>query len=291
MKIVYSKDKVKDAIISAKNEAINNFGDDRILIEKFVENPRHIEMQIIGDKFGNILCFGERECSIQRFNQKVIEEAPSVFIDEHTRNKMMEQCKLLASKCNYYSAGTVEFVVDQDRNFYFLEMNTRLQVEHPVSEFITGFDFVELMIKVANGEKLPIEQKDIFLTGSSIECRIYAEDPSRSFLPSIGRITHYKEPQKANNVRVDSGVISGSEISPYYDAMIAKLITYGDSRTEAIESMKDALAEYEVDGISTNIDFLESIIMHDDFISGNFNTSFIKKIIPMVLKIHHSTIL
>jgi len=222
MKIVYCPADLSAAAESAKNEARNSFGDDRIFIERYIQNPRHIEIQIIGDKHNNIVCLGERECSIQRFNQKIIEESPSSFIDETTRRMMYEHAIKLTKASNYYSAGTVEFIVDQDKNFYFLEMNTRLQVEHTVTEYVTNLDLVELMIRVAEGEHLPFSQDTITLNGWAIETRICAEDPSKNFLPSVGRITNYIEPIRRYGSRVDSGVVQGSEISPYYDSMIAK---------------------------------------------------------------------
>jgi propionyl-CoA carboxylase alpha chain len=275
MRIVRSKDEVKQAVKSAMNEARNSFKDDRIFIEKFIENPRHIEIQLIADEHGNIICLGERECSIQRHHQKVIEEAPSPFIDEKTRKKMYDQSVALAKKVNYKSAGTMEFIVDQKKNFYFLEMNTRLQVEHPVTELVTDTDLVELMIKVAAGEKLPFKQSDIKLTGWAIESRIYAEDPTRGFLPSSGRITEYQEPKTGRKVRVDSGVYAGGEVSMFYDAMIAKLITYGKDRTEAIKHMQHALGDYVISGISHNIGFLEAVMAHPRFASGDLSTNFI----------------
>ncbi len=280
MRVVYSEQEVSQAFSSASNEARNSFADDRIFIEKFIEDPRHIEIQVMADKFGNIVCVGERECSIQRNNQKVIEEAPSPFIDEETRKKMYEQTTSLAKEVGYHSAGTVEYIVDKNKNFYFLEMNTRLQVEHPVTELITGLDLVELMIKVALGEKLPIVQKDIKLKGWAMESRIYAEDPARGFLPSSGRINLYIEPQESENVRVDSGVYEGGEVSMFYDAMIAKLCSYGKDRNEAIEKMKIALSNYVIGGVSHNISFLETIMQNERFVKGNLTTSFIKEEFP-----------
>ena len=240
MRIVWKKEEMSEAFLSASNEARNSFSDDRIFIEKFIENPRHIEIQVIADKQGNAVCLGERECSIQRNNQKVIEEAPSSFLDEKTRAKMYEQSKALVKKVQYFSAGTIEYIMDKNKNFYFLEMNTRLQVEHPVTELVTGLDIVELMIKIALGEKLPFKQEDIKLKGWAIESRIYAEDPSRGFLPSSGRINLYIEPEASENVRVDTGVYEGGEVSMFYDAMIAKLCSYGKDRNEAIEHMRHA---------------------------------------------------
>lgn len=277
MRIVYKEEDVAEAFISATNEAKNSFSDDRIFIEKFIENPRHIEIQVIADKAGNVVCLGERECSIQRNNQKVIEEAPSSFVDEETRKKMYDQTKALAKKVNYYSAGTVEYIMDKNKNFYFLEMNTRLQVEHPVTELITGVDIVELMIKIALGEKLPFKQENIKLNGWAMESRIYAEDPARGFLPSSGRINLYIEPERSENVRIDTGVYEGGEVSMFYDAMIAKLCSYGKDRLEAIKHMKSALGSMAIGGISHNISFLETIMQNERFVTGNISTSFIKE--------------
>lgn len=281
MRVVYKKGEIKDAFETSKNEAKNSFGDDRIFVEKFIEQPRHIEIQIIADKHGNVVCLCERECSIQRNNQKVIEEAPSPFIDEKTRKKMYAEAKALAKKVKYCSAGTVELIMDKDKNFYFLEMNTRLQVEHPVTEYITGLDLVELMIRVAEGEKLPFTQKDIQAKGWAIESRVCAEDPSRNFLPSVGRLSKYIEPKSEDgSVRVDTGVYEGAEISMYYDAMISKLITYGKDRDEAIEKMIDALGNYYIGGISHNISFLETIFQMPRFKRGDLTTAFIKDEFP-----------
>ncbi len=280
MRIVWKKDDVAEAFLSASNEARNSFSDDRIFIEKFIENPRHIEIQVIADKHGNTVCLGERECSIQRNNQKVIEEAPSPFMDEVTRNKMYEQSKALANKVKYFSAGTIEYIMDKNKNFYFLEMNTRLQVEHPVTELITGLDVVDLMIKIALGEKLPFKQEDVKLNGWAMESRIYAEDPSRGFLPSSGRINLYIEPDQGPNVRVDTGVYEGGEVSMFYDAMIAKLCSYGKDRNEAIEHMRHALESFAIGGVSHNISFLETIMKNERFVSGNLSTAFIKEEFP-----------
>ncbi len=280
MRIAYKEEDVAEAFLSASNEAKNSFSDDRIFIEKFIENPRHIEIQVIADKAGNIVCLGERECSIQRNNQKVIEEAPSSFVDEETRQKMYEQTIALAKKVGYYSAGTVEYIMDKNKNFYFLEMNTRLQVEHPVTELITGLDIVELMIKIALGEKLPFKQEDIKLKGWAMESRIYAEDPSRGFLPSSGRINLYIEPEDSANVRVDSGIYEGGEVSMFYDAMIAKLCSYGKNRAEAIKHMRTALGGFAIGGVSHNISFLETIMQNDKFIKGDISTAFIKNEFP-----------
>ena len=280
MRIVNSVDEISEAFLSASNEARNSFSDDRVFIEKFIENPRHIEIQVLADKHGNIVCLGERECSIQRNNQKVIEEAPSPFLDEKTRQKMYEQSKALAQKVKYYSAGTVEYIMDKNKNFYFLEMNTRLQVEHPVTELVTGLDVVELMIKIALDQKLPFKQEDIKLNGWAIESRIYAEDPARGFLPSSGRINLYIEPEENENIRVDSGVYEGGEVSMFYDAMIAKLCSYGSNRAEAIEHMRHALGSYAIGGVSHNISFLETIMKNEKFINGDLSTSFIKNEFP-----------
>jgi len=258
----------------------SSFGDDRILMEKFITQPRHIEIQIIADAHGNTLYLGERECSIQRRHQKIIEEAPSPFIDKVTRKNMGEQAVALAKAVNYQSAGTVEFIVDGDRNFYFLEMNTRLQVEHPVTEMITGLDLVELMIRVAADEKLPLTQKDVKLNGWAMETRIYAEDPSRGFLPSIGRLSSYLPPETGKHVRVDDGIIEGSEISVYYDPMIAKLITHDKDRAGAIAQMRRALDQFHIRGIKQNINFMNAILGHEKFASGDISTNFIAETYP-----------
>lgn len=280
MRIVWKAKEMKDAFLSASNEARNSFSDDRIFIEKFIENPRHIEIQVVADKFGNIVCLGERECSIQRNNQKVIEEAPSPFLDEKTRQKMYKQSKALAKAVKYYSAGTIEYIMDKNKDFYFLEMNTRLQVEHPVTELVTGYDIVEMMINIALGEKLTIKQQDVKLKGWALESRIYAEDPSRGFLPSSGRINLYIEPKGNQNVRIDTGVYEGGEVSMFYDAMIAKLCSYGKDRKKAIENMRQALSSYAIGGVSHNISFLETIMKNQRFIEGNLSTSFIKEEFP-----------
>jgi propionyl-CoA carboxylase alpha chain len=277
MRIVRNKEEMQQAFSSARNEAKSSFSDERTFIEKFIENPRHIEIQVIADKHGNYVCLGERECSIQRHNQKVIEEAPSSFIDEKTRKKMYEQSIKLAKKVDYYSAGTIEFIMDQKKNFYFLEMNTRLQVEHPVTELITGYDLVELMLRIAAGEKLPFKQKDVQLKGWAFESRIYAEDPTSGFLPSTGHITTYKEPGKSENTRVDTGIYEGGEVSMFYDAMVAKLCTYSQTRSEAIEVMKAALSKFVIKGISHNISFLQAIFSHQRFIAGDLSTNFIEQ--------------
>ena len=279
MRIAWNDTEVKEGFQSSKNEAASSFGYDRIFIEKFVTQPRHIEIQVLADTKGNCIYLGERECSIQRRNQKVVEEAPSSFLDEKTRKKMGEQACNLAKAVGYSSAGTVEFIVDKDKNFYFLEMNTRLQVEHPVTELITGIDLVEQMILVATGKPLSIAQKDIKLTGWAIESRLYAEDPYRNFLPSIGRLTRYRPPaeikDKHSIVRNDTGVYEGGEISMYYDPMIAKLCTWAPDRAKAIEQMRIALDRFEVEGIGHNLPFLSAVMDHKKFISGQITTAFI----------------
>lgn len=280
MRIVWNDDECRDGFERATNEARSSFGDDRVFAEKFIEQPRHIEIQIIADTHGNVVYLGERECTIQRRHQKVIEEAPSPFLDEATRKAMGEQSVQLAKAVNYRSAGTVEFVVDANRNFYFLEMNTRLQVEHPITEYVTGLDLVELMIKVANGEKLPMTQEDITLTGWALESRVYAEDPFRNFMPSIGRLVKYMPPPASETVRVDTGIKEGSEVSMFYDPMIAKLITYGDTRDEAIARMHDALDQYCIRGVSHNISFLNALIAHPKFKAGDITTNFIAEEYP-----------
>ena len=285
MRIAWNEEEAREGFQSSKNEAKSSFGDDRIFIEKFVTQPRHIEIQVLGDKHGNCIYLGERECSIQRRNQKVIEEAPSPFLDEKTRKAMGEQAVALAKAVDYCSAGTVEFIVDGDRNFYFLEMNTRLQVEHPVTELITGIDLVEQMIRVANDEKLSIAQGDVKLNGWAIESRLYAEDPYRNFLPSIGRLTRYRPPEEGERddgtvVRNDTGVFEGGEISMFYDPMIAKLCTWGEDRITAIDAMRVALDSFEVEGIGHNLPFLSAVMDHEKFRSGNITTAFIAEEYP-----------
>ena len=279
MRIAWNDTEVKEGFQSSKNEAASSFGDDRIFIEKFVTQPRHIEIQILADSKGNCIYLGERECSIQRRNQKVVEEAPSSFLDEKTRKEMGEQACKLAKAVGYSSAGTVEFIVDKDKNFFFLEMNTRLQVEHPVTELITNIDLVEQMILVAAGKRLSITQKDVKLTGWAMESRLYAEDPYRNFLPSIGRLTRYRPPAEIQNknfiVRNDTGVYEGGEISMYYDPMIAKLCTWAPNRAEAIDQMRIALDRFEVEGIGHNLPFLSAVMDHKKFVSGNITTAFI----------------
>lgn len=280
MRLAWNDEECRDGLERAVNEAKSSFGDDRVFVEKFIEEPRHIEIQIIADKHGNTVYLGERECSIQRRHQKVLEEAPSPFLDGATRKAMGEQAVALARAVDYHSAGTVEFIVDGDKNFYFLEMNTRLQVEHPVTELITGLDLVELMIQVAAGEKLPLTQEGVKLTGWALESRVYAEDPLRNFLPSIGRLVRYRSPDENDHVRVDTGVCEGGEISMYYDPMIAKLITYGADRDEAIGRMRGALDAYYIRGVSHNIGFLSALIAHPRFRAGNLTTNFIAEEYP-----------
>jgi propionyl-CoA carboxylase alpha chain len=299
MRIAWSEDEVREGFQASKNEAASSFGDDRMFIEKFVTQPRHIEIQVLADAHGNCVYLGERECSIQRRNQKVIEEAPSPFLDEATRKAMGEQACALAQAVGYTSAGTVEFIVDGEKNFYFLEMNTRLQVEHPVTELITGVDLVEQMIHVAAGEKLPMTQGDIKLTGWAIESRLYAEDPYRNFLPSIGRLVRYRPPMEVaagpledtgkwqgdapsgeTAVRNDTGVFEGGEISMFYDPMIAKLCTWGADRPTALEAMRVALDSFEVEGIGHNLPFLSAVMDHPRFVSGEITTAFIAEEYP-----------
>jgi propionyl-CoA carboxylase alpha chain len=284
MRIAYSRDEVAEGFARAKSEAISSFGDDRVFVEKFIVNPRHIEIQVLGDKHGNVIYLGERECSIQRRNQKVIEEAPSPLLDEETRRKMGEQAVALAKAVDYDSAGTVEFVAGQDKSFYFLEMNTRLQVEHPVTELITGVDLVEQMIRVAAGEKLAIRQSDVKLKGWAVESRVYAEDPVRNFLPSTGRLVTYRPPAEGHHdgvtVRNDTGVYEGGEISIYYDPMIAKLVTHAGDRLTAIEAQAVALDSFVIDGIRHNIPFLSSLMQHPRWRSGALSTGFIAEEYP-----------
>ncbi|MBE0555478.1 MAG: acetyl/propionyl/methylcrotonyl-CoA carboxylase subunit alpha [Rhodobacteraceae bacterium] len=285
MRIAWNAAEAREGFDSSRNEAANSFGDDRIFIEKFVTQPRHIEIQVLADKHGNCVYLHERECSIQRRNQKVIEEAPSPFLDEATRKAMGEQACALARAVGYTSAGTVEFIVDGNRNFYFLEMNTRLQVEHPVTELITGVDLVEQMIRVANGEPLPFRQEDLKINGWAMESRLYAEDPYRNFLPSIGRLTRYRPPVEGTTprggiVRNDTGVFEGGEISMFYDPMIAKLCTWGETRDKAIEEMRLALDTFEVEGIGHNLPFVGAVMDHPRFVSGNITTAFIAEEYP-----------
>jgi len=274
MRVAWDEADCRDGFERATNEARSSFGDTRIFIEKHIQQPRHIEIQIMADGHGNVIYLGERECSIQRRHQKVIEEAPSPFLNEATRQKMGEQSCALAKAVDYQSAGTVEFIADADMNFYFLEMNTRLQVEHPVTELVTGQDLVEMMIRVAAGEKLALAQHDVSLTGWAMESRVYAEDPFRNFMPSIGRLSGYREPQ-GEGVRVDSGVYEGGEVSMHYDPMISKLITYGDDRGQAIDRMVDALDAYYIRGVNHNISFLNALMVHPRFVAGELTTNFI----------------
>jgi propionyl-CoA carboxylase alpha chain len=284
LRVAFNDKEAFEGFTSCRNEARNSFGDDRVFIEKFVEEPRHIEIQLIGDSFGNVIYLNERECSIQRRHQKVIEEAPSPFISDATRKAMGEQAVLLAKAVNYQSAGTVEFVVGKDQSFYFLEMNTRLQVEHPVTECITGLDLVELMIRVAAGEKLPLTQAEVKRDGWAIECRINAEDPFRNFLPSTGRLVRFSPPEQTmwqsdiehlQGVRVDTGVQDGGEIPMFYDSMIAKLIVHGKDRNDAILKMREALNGFVIRGVSSNIPFQAALLAHPKFVAGDFNTGFI----------------
>jgi len=280
LRVAFNDKEAFEGFTACRTEALNSFGDDRVFIEKFVEGPRHIEIQVLGDAHGNVVYLGERDCSIQRRHQKVIEEAPSPFIDPATRKAMGEQAVALAKAVNYQSAGTVEFVVGKDKSFYFLEMNTRLQVEHPVTEGITGLDLVEQMIRVAAGEKLAFKQEDIKLNGWSMECRINADDPFRNFLPSTGRLVKYRPPEELDGVRVDTGVYEGGEIPMYYDSMIAKLIVHGKDRTEAIEKMRAALNDFVIRGIHSNIPFQAALLQHPRFVSGDFTTGFIAEEYP-----------
>lgn len=284
MRIAWNAPEVRDGYQRSKSEAASSFGDDRVFIEKFIENPRHIEIQVLGDKHGNVIHLLERECSIQRRNQKVLEEAPSPLLDEATRQEMGAQSIALAKAVDYDSAGTVEFVVDQDKNFYFLEMNTRLQVEHPVTELVTGVDLVEQMIRVAFGETLALKQENIKPKGWAIESRVYAEDPKRNFMPSIGRLVRYQPPADLDDgarvIRNDTGIVEGGEVSLYYDPMLAKLITHGPTRADAIETMSEALDAFEVQGIESNISFLSVLMDHPRWKSGELATSFLDDEFP-----------
>ncbi len=277
MRVVNNDDECIDGFQRATNESQASFGDDRIFAEKFITEPHHIEIQILADKKGNAIFLGERECSIQRRHQKVVEEAPSPFISDQTRQEMGAQAIALAKAVDYESAGTVEFIVDKDQNFYFLEMNTRLQVEHPVTEMVTGIDLVEQMIKIAFGDELKIKQSDIKTNGWAIESRVYAEDPYREFMPSIGRLSKYLTPDHSDHVRVDTGIREGSEVSMFYDPMIAKLITHGGNRDSAIENMTNAIDQYVIDGLSHNLNFLSSIMQNETFRSGYTTTDFIEQ--------------
>ncbi|XP_027709896.1 propionyl-CoA carboxylase alpha chain, mitochondrial isoform X2 [Vombatus ursinus] len=290
MRIAWDDEETRDGFRFSSQEAASSFGDDRLLIEKFIDNPRHIEIQVLGDKHGNALWLNERECSIQRRNQKVVEEAPSTFLDPETRRAMGEQAVALARAVKYSSAGTVEFLVDSQKNFYFLEMNTRLQVEHPVTECITGLDLVQEMIRVAKGYPLRHKQADIPINGWAIECRVYAEDPYKSFgLPSIGKLSQYEEPLYLPGVRIDSGIQPGSDISIYYDPMISKLISYGSNRTEALERMEAALDNYVIRGVTHNIALLREVINHKRFVEGDINTKFLSDVYPDGFKGHKLT--
>ncbi len=280
MRIARSDAETREGFRSASNEARASFADDRVFIEKFIEEPRHIEIQILADGHGNCLYLGERECSIQRRHQKVVEEAPSPFLDARTRAAMGEQAVALARAVGYRSAGTVEFIVDAKRSFYFLEMNTRLQVEHPVTELVTGIDLVEQMIRIAAGEELALRQKDVKLSGWAIEARIYAEDPFRNFLPSTGRLSRYREPMPGPGIRVDSGVYEGAEISIYYDPMIAKLIAHGEDRRQATATLSAALDAFQIRGVGHNIPFLSALMRHPRFVSGRLTTGFIAEEFP-----------
>ncbi len=279
MRVAYNEDECRDGFTRAASEAASSFGDERIFLEKFIEQPRHIEIQVIADQYGEVLTLNERECSVQRRHQKVIEEAPSPFIDEATRKAMSKQAVQLCKAVDYVSAGTVELIVDKDRNFYFLEMNTRLQVEHPVTEMITGLDLIELMIRVAAGETLPLKQNAIKRDGWALECRVYAENPARNFMPSIGRLSRYQEPT-LDDVRIDTGIEEGAEISMFYDPMICKLVTHGKDRNSAIATMQKALDQYYITGVDTNINFLSAIIGHPNFADGEIDTNFIDSTFP-----------
>jgi propionyl-CoA carboxylase alpha chain len=279
MRIARDDDELREGFRAARSEAKSSFADDRLFIEKYIEHPRHIEIQVLGDAHGNVIHLGERECSIQRRHQKVLEEAPSPFLDAKTRAAMGAQAVALAKAVEYRSAGTVEFIVDRNKNFYFLEMNTRLQVEHPVTEAVTGLDLVEQMIRIAAGEKLALKQKDVKLEGWALETRIYAEDPLRGFLPSIGRLTRYRPPQ-GENVRVDTGVFEGAEISMFYDPMIAKLVTSGDTRAAAIGRMSEALDGFHIRGVSHNVGFLAAVLGKPRFRDGALSTDFIAEEFP-----------
>jgi acetyl/propionyl-CoA carboxylase alpha subunit len=276
MRKVSAMDELANAFEAIKRESLNAFGDDSIYLEKFIQNPRHIEVQVFADKKGNYRHLFERECSIQRRHQKIIEEAPSVFVDPKTRDRITEAALNTAKSCDYFNAGTVEFLMDEQKNFYFLEMNTRLQVEHPVTEMITSTDLVKEQISVAAGNKISFEQKDMRINGSAIECRICAEDPFNDFLPSAGKIMSYHQPS-GPGVRIDEGFTSGSEISVYYDSLIAKLVCHGSEREIALGKIKRALDEFNIAGIVTNIPFLKSLFRNSNFIKGEFDISFIEK--------------
>uniref|UniRef100_A0A8D0GJK8 Propionyl-CoA carboxylase alpha chain, mitochondrial n=1 Tax=Sphenodon punctatus TaxID=8508 RepID=A0A8D0GJK8_SPHPU len=290
MRIAWDDEETREGFRFSSQEAASSFGDDRLLIEKFIDNPRHIEIQVLADKHDNALWLNERECSIQRRNQKVVEEEPSTFLDPETRRRMGEQAVSLAKAVQYSSAGTVEFLVDSKKNFYFLEMNTRLQVEHPITECITGLDLVQEMIRVAKGYPLRHKQADIPINGWAVECRVYAEDPYKSFgLPSIGRLSQYKEPLHVPNVRVDSGIQEGSDISIYYDPMISKLVTYGSNRAEALQRMEEALDNYVIRGVTHNICLLREVITNSRFVRGDISTKFLPDVYPEGFKGHKLT--
>ncbi|MEQ8785923.1 MAG: acetyl/propionyl/methylcrotonyl-CoA carboxylase subunit alpha [Pirellulaceae bacterium] len=280
MRIARDDDQCREGFTRAASEARSSFGDERVFLEKLIEQPRHIEIQVLADRHGNTLYLHERECSLQRRHQKVIEEAPSPFLTDEVRAAMGAQAVALAEAVQYESAGTVEFIVDADRNFYFLEMNTRLQVEHPVTELVTGLDLVELMIRVAAGQPLPLKQPEVKLEGWAIEARVYAEDPLRGFLPSVGRLVRYLPPNASEGVRVDTGVFEGGEVSMHYDPMIAKLITHGATREAAIERMREALNEFYIRGVSQNISFLAALIEHPRFRAGELSTNLIAEEFP-----------
>lgn len=278
IRIVEKEEDFKSAYVMAKNEALACFNNDVVYIEKYIRNPHHIEFQVLADQYGNVVHLFERDCSVQRKNQKILEEAPSAFLDEETRRKMGEVAVKICKVVNYINAGTIEFLVDDDKNFYFMEMNTRIQVEHPITEMITGVDLIKEQIKIASGEKLSITQDDLKINGHSIECRINAEDAKRNFMPSPGKIEQLNVPGGLG-VRLDSAVYQGYTIPSFYDSMIAKLIVHGKNRDEAIMKMKRALGEFVIDGISSNIDFHFDILSHQDFYSGNYNTGFLNKLV------------
>jgi propionyl-CoA carboxylase alpha chain len=291
MRLAFSEQDVREGFDATRREGLASFGDDRIFIEKFIESPRHIEIQLLGDRHGNLVYLGERECSIQRRNQKVVEEAPSPLLDAATRRKMGEQAVALAKAVGYDSAGTVEFVAGQDRSFYFLEMNTRLQVEHPVTELVTGIDLVEQMIRVAAGERLALKQADVKTSGWAVETRVYAEDPHRNFLPSTGRLVRYRPPPEGESdgvtVRVDTGVYEGGEISLYYDPMIAKLVTHAATREQAITAQADALDAFAIDGIRHNVAFLSALMRHPRWRAGKLSTAFLAEEYPAGFQTQH----
>ena len=280
MRLAFNDDECREGLVRSQSEAKAHFGDDRVFVEKFIESPRHIEVQVIADQHGNVFHLGERECSLQRRHQKVIEEAPSPFLNEQTRKEITGQAVALARSVNYVSAGTVEFVVDAEQNFYFLEMNTRLQVEHPVTEYVTGVDLVECMLRAATGEKLDLVQDDIVANGWSVESRVYAEDPARNFLPSTGRLIRCQPPTPTESVRVDTGVEEGREVSVYYDPMIAKLIVHGETRSDAFARMANALDEYQIVGVTSNLPFLQRLVRDESVLKGDMNTRMIEQQYP-----------